>query len=118
MPACIIHGKRLSRRTVRLPDGSEEQDLAADGGDWADASYSTVARVIEHCASLGLSEHDWPVFYDRNPGDTDLDEISRRCERLRPLIVGLPDDECATASWLLAKIRTWLADGEVFAVFE
>src|SRR5437868_2837121 len=109
MPACIIHGKRLCRRPVHHPDESETRELASDdGGGWTDASYSTVARAVEHCASLGLSECNWPIFYGLDPDHADVDEISRRCERLRQLILRLHADECATASWLLANIRTWL----------
>jgi hypothetical protein len=113
-PPSFTGNASLSDR-FECQDGSEGAELAADDGGWADASYSTVAQVIAHCASLGLTGDDWPVFYGIDPGRADLAEIARRCERLRSVIVGIDAPE---GPRLLSSIREWLAAGEVFAVFE
>ncbi len=34
MGATLIHGTRLEKRRIRHPDGSEADELFAEGGDW------------------------------------------------------------------------------------
>jgi len=73
--------------------------------------------MVDFCSERGVSRADWPIFYDDWRGDVDLDEIVRRCDRLRAAFMALNVVECADIPWLL-NLHGWLTQGEVFAVFE
>ena len=117
MGACVIHGLRLVKRPVRYPDGSTAEELIPEDGGSDFPSYSTVRKTIDFCAKRGAPEEDWPVFSGIWEGDADLEDISSRCSRLREHLLKLNADECAR-DWWLARVRSWLARGEVFAIFE
>jgi hypothetical protein len=113
----MIHGRRLSRKRVRYPNGSEAEELVAEEGDSVNMAYSSVARMVEFCAARGVSEGDWPIYYGVWEGDVDLADVAARCERLRQALARLGEREGADVTWL-SSVREWLQHGEQFAVFE
>lgn len=115
MGAIVIHGKRLFRQTVQR-DGTEAVGLSAEDGGSDFPAYSTVQSAVNLCAEHNVPPEDWPIFYGIREADVDLEEIAARCERLRQHLANW-DDEC-NHLWWLARVRGWLAHGEVFAVFE
>lgn len=117
MGASVLHGQRLLKKHVRCLDGSEVEELSAEEGDSVNMSYSSVSRLVSFCAERGVCESDWPIYYGIWEGDVDLAEVSARCDRLRQSLSRLDEGECAAVTWLVT-VRTWLARGEVFAVFE
>ncbi len=117
MGASLIHGQRLFKQRVRYPDETEADELSAEGGGWESPSYSSVSHMMAFCEARGVSEGDWPIYYDIWQGDANLVEIARRCEQLRQGLLRLNEAECASVPWLGA-VRRWLAEGQVFAVFE
>jgi hypothetical protein len=117
MGASVIHGRRLSKQVVRYPDGSEAEEVVAEEGDCVNMAYSSVARMVEFCASRGVSEGDWPIYYNMWEGDVDLADVAARCERLNQALARLGEDEGADLTWF-GSVREWLRRGEQFAVFE
>lgn len=117
MGANVIHGRKLSKTRVRYPDGMERDELLAEEGDSTNNSYSSMARMVEFCAGRGVSENDWPIYYDVWEGNVDLTDVAARCERLRQGLAKLSEAEVADIP-CLGWVRAWLLDGEQFAVFE
>ena len=117
MGASVIHGRRLYKQRVRYPNGSEAEELVAEEGDWVGMAYSSVARMVEHCAAWGVSEDDWPIYYGVWEGDVDLADVAASCERLRRALANLGKCELDGVTWL-GSVREWLQRGEQFAVFE
>jgi hypothetical protein len=117
MGASVIHGQRLSKQVVHCRDGCQIEELSAEEGDSVSMSYSSVSRMVAFCAERGVREEDWPIYYGVWEGDADLNDIAARCGRLRQSIARLDECECAAVTWL-TTVRGWLAQGEVFAVFE
>ncbi len=117
MGADVIHGRRLTKRRVRDPHGAEIEKLAAEEGDSVSMAYSSVARMVEFCASRGVSEDAWPIYYGISESEVDLSDVAARCDRLRQALAGLPEGVEAEIAWL-ESVRQWLTSGEQFAIFE
>ena len=117
MGASVIHGQRLLKKRIRCSDGNEVEELRAEEGDSVNMAYSSISRMVAFCAERGVSESDWPIYYGTWEGDADLADVVARCDLLRQSLKPLDESECASVTWL-ATVRTWLAQGEVFAIFE
>jgi hypothetical protein len=53
MGATLIHGWRFAKQLIRYPDGTEREELFAEGEDLEFPSYSSVSRMVAFCEARG-----------------------------------------------------------------
>src|SRR5437868_6722332 len=100
MGASIAHGKGLYRKKETLENGTEFVEIEPVEGGYASASYSSVKELVEYAHSKGVDPAVWPIYYDTPLSEVDIEDIYRRCERLRDALASLSREDRSGNRWL------------------
>ena len=90
-------------------DGNLHYELVAEHGDEVSMSNLTWEQVKEHGTSLGISKEAWPQY--PSSIDIDLDDLTRRNDRLRRLMAEIEESQVVDKG-KLHQIWRWIRDGE------
>ena len=112
MGAVLIHGREL-----RKSDGRGVLDIVPVDGDYAFPAYSSIKALVDYSRDKGIEDSLWPIYYDVLVADVDMEDISRRCERIVKCLSRLSEEDISRNHWL-RRIADWLRAGEEFCITE